>query len=208
MGNFFKRLFGKGKKDIQVSNDIPTKAERNEIETNRPRKDKSQLDADFHTALVLNDSGRSREAFELMKRTADAGHTRAQFNTGVFYAQGHGVEQDCGMAVIYYSMAAMLGDRDANYNLGLLFFLGQGVKQPDQEKAFSYFMTAAQLGDYLGMAAVSYCYNNGKGVEKDEDEATKWGQQALATPGANVFSILKVSSVLDNPDPSNITYSE
>lgn len=208
MANFFKRLFGKGKKDIQVSNDIPTKVERNEIENNRPRKDKAQLDADFHMALVLNDSGRSKEAFELMKRTADAGHTRAQFNTGVFYAQGHGVEQDYGMAVIYYSMAAMLGDRDANYNLGLLFFLGQGVKQPDQEKAFSYFMTAAQLGDYLGMAAVSYCYNTGKGVEKDEYEATKWGQQALATPGANVFSILKVSSVLDNPDPSNITYSE
>lgn len=143
-----------------------------------------------------------------MKRTADAGHKRAQFNTGVFYAQGHGVEQDFGMAVIYYSMAAMLGDRDANYNLGLLFFLGQGVKQPDLGKAFSYFMTAAQLGDYLGMAAVSYCYNNGKGVEKDEDEATKWGQQAMATPGANVFSILKVASVLDNPYPSNITYSE
>ena len=172
------------------------------------RKDKYQLNEDFQKALMLNDSGRSEEAFELMKKTADAGHTRAQFNTGVFYAQGHGVEQDYSNAVIYYSMAAMLGDRDACYNIGLLSWLGQGVKQPDYEMAFSYFMTAAQLGDYLGMAAVSYCYSKGKGTEKDEEKANEWRQQALNTPGANVFSIMQVSMVLDTPDPSNISYSE
>ena len=177
MAIFFQKTVRKGKKDIQVSIDIPTKVERNEIENNRPRKDKAQLDADFHMALVLNDSGRSKEAFELMKRTADAGHTRAQFNTGVFYAQGHGVEQDYGMAVIYYSMAAMLGDRDANYNLGLLFFLGQGIKQPDQEKAFSYFMTAAQLGDYLGMAAVLLQHR--EGCRKRRRRSNKVGTASL-----------------------------
>ena len=162
----------------------------------------------FQHALFLNDSGRSEEAFQLMKQTADAGHTRAQFNTGVFYAQGHGVKQDYGMAVIYYSMAAMLGDRDANYNLGLLFYLGKGVEQPDYNKAVSYYTTAALLGDYLAMAALSYCYRNGKGVEKDEEEAAKWTKEALNTPGSNMFSVMKVWEIMDSGNPSNISYSE
>ena len=172
------------------------------------KKDKSQLNFDFQHALFLNDSGRSEEAFQLMKQTADAGHTRAQFNTGVFYAQGHGVEQDFGMAVLYYSMAAMLGDRDACYNLGLLFYLGQGVEQPDYVKAVSYFTTAAQLEDYLAMAALSYCYKKGKGVEKDENKGEEWEKAALETPGSNIFSVKKVWEVLDLGDPSKISYSE
>jgi len=176
-------------------------------EHTQQKKDKSQLDFDFQHALFLNDSGRSEEAFELMKQTANAGHTRAQFNTGVFYAQGHGVEQDYGMAVIYYSMAAMLGDRDANYNLGLLFYLGQGVEQPDYNKAVSYYTTAALLGDYLAMAALSYCYRNGKGVEKDEEEAKKWTNKALNTPGSNMFSVMKVWEIMDFGNPDNISYS-
>ena len=175
--------------------------------TSTEKKTKARLNADFQTALFLNDSGKVKEAFELMKKTADAGHSRAQFNTGVFYAQGHGVQQDFSMAVLYYSMAAMLGDRDASYNLGLLFYLGQGVKEPDYEKAFSYFLTAAQLGDYLAMAALSYCYNNGKGVEKDEEKSVEWGKRALNTPGANPLSIIHVATILRNPDPSNISYS-
>ena len=175
--------------------------------TSNEKKTKAQLNADFQMALVLNDSGKVNEAFELMKKTADAGHTRAQFNTGVFYAQGHGVKQDYTMAVIYYSMAAMLGDRDANYNLGLLFYLGQGVKESDYEKAFSYFMTAAQLGDYLAMFALSCCYKNGKGVEKDEDKGNVWLERALNTPGANPFSFIQVSNILNNPNSSDITYS-
>lgn len=176
-------------------------------EPTQPKKDKSQLNFDFQHALFLNDSGRSEEAFQLMKQTADAGHTRAQFNTGVFYAQGHGVKQDYGMAVIYYSMAAMLGDRDANYNLGLLFYLGQGVEQPDYNKAVSYYTTAALLGDYLAMAALSYCYRNGKGVEKDEEEASKWTKEALNAPGSNMFSVIKVWEIMDSGNPSNISYS-
>ena len=179
-----------------------------EKETTQAKKDKSQLNFDFQHALFLNDSGRSEEAFQLMKQTADAGHTRAQFNTGVFYAQGHGVKQDYGMAVIYYSMAAMLGDRDANYNLGLLFYLGKGVEQPDYNKAVSYYTTAALLGDYLAMAALSYCYRNGKGVEKDEEEAAKWTKEALNTPGSNMFSVMKVWEIMDSGNPSNISYSE
>lgn len=209
MANFFKKLFGKATPEKKEQNENKQTSEnRNEPkEPTSQKKDKSQLNFDFQHALFLNDSGRSEEAFQLMKQTADAGHTRAQFNTGVFYAQGHGVEQDYGMAVIYYSMAAMLGDRDACYNLGLLFYLGQGVEHPDYNKAVSYFTTAAQLGDYLAMAALSYCYRNGKGVEKDEEEAAEWTKEALNAPGSNMFSVMSVWKVMDFGNPSNISYS-
>jgi uncharacterized protein len=70
----------------------------------------------------------------------------------------------------HFERAAELGYADANYFLGRMFLLGDGVSK-DEEKATAYFKdgeTSNKCGYALGLA-----YKDGRGVKKDEKQATK-----------------------------------
>lgn len=72
---------------------------------------------DYETAL--------REYLEL----AEAGNPKAQYNIGVLYDLGNGVEQDRAEAAIWYRKAADQGHEKAQFNLGFLYANGDGVTQ-------------------------------------------------------------------------------
>jgi TPR repeat protein len=48
------------------------------------------------------------------------------------YANGQGVAQDYKEAVNWYRKAAEQGDERAQYNLGVMYAIGQGVAPPCQ----------------------------------------------------------------------------
>ena len=52
------------------------------------------------------------------RKAAEQGDASAQYNLGVMYENGHGVEQDDEQAVFWYRKAAEQGYADAQYNLG------------------------------------------------------------------------------------------
>ncbi len=60
---------------------------------------------------------------------AKVGNPNAEYNIGVMYDLGTGVEQDRTEAVIWYRKAANQGHENAQFNLGFLYANGDGVSQ-------------------------------------------------------------------------------
>jgi uncharacterized protein len=79
------------------------------------------------------------------RKAADQGIANAQYNLGVFYANGHGVPQDYVEAVKWYRKAADQGFAMAETNLGVMYALGHGVPQ-DFVLAYMWFNLAAAQG--------------------------------------------------------------
>jgi len=66
----------------------------------------------------------------------------------VQYEHGRGVQQDYQKAFKMYCMAADLGDHEAYYDLGWMYFNSRGVEQ-NKAVAAGWFELAAQAGDPL-----------------------------------------------------------
>ena len=77
---------------------------------------------------------------------ADAGNAISQYNLGLCYAKGNGVEVDLAEAVRWFRKAAEQGMPQAQYNLGLCLFRGAGVEKNVVEGAM-WLNSAAQQGD-------------------------------------------------------------
>lgn len=89
---------------------------------------------------------------------------------GSLYYTGRIGEQNNEKAVYYYTMAAKLGNRQAQENLGYCYYYGRtGVV--DYEKAFHYFVKGALDNHLISLYKIGDMYKNGYYVEKDENEA-------------------------------------
>jgi len=77
---------------------------------------------------------------------AELGDAEAQFNLGVLYDEGAGVERNLATAADWYRKAAEQGFIDAQTNLGILYYHGLGVER-DHEAAAHWFRLAADQGD-------------------------------------------------------------
>ena len=97
--------------------------------------------------LPVMGADKDKERFEKVKvkALAEKGDAIAQFNLGVMYDEGQGVEQSFKDAVKWYRKAADQGDADAQSNLGLMYYKGQGVEQ-DFKEAFKWWKKAADQG--------------------------------------------------------------
>ena len=77
---------------------------------------------------------------------AELGDAEAQYNIGVMYDEGAGVDQDLVLAAGWYRRAGEQGFMDAQTNLGIMYYHGQGV-DCDQQQAAKWFRMAADQGD-------------------------------------------------------------
>ncbi|OGW23487.1 MAG: hypothetical protein A3K09_05680 [Nitrospinae bacterium RIFCSPLOWO2_12_FULL_47_7] len=75
---------------------------------------------------------------------AERGNAAAQFNLGVMYTNGQGVQQDHAEAVRWFLMAAMQGYVNAQRNLGAMYTMGRGVRQDYVQGYFWSELSAAQ----------------------------------------------------------------
>lgn len=91
-------------------------------------------------------NGDYKAAYEEWLPLAELGDTEAQYNLGVLYDEGSGVDQDLARAAHWYHKAADQGFVDAQTNLGIMYYQGQGVVR-DLEKADHWFQKAASQGD-------------------------------------------------------------
>lgn len=85
-------------------------------------------------------------AFEEWLPLAELGDVEAQYNLGVMYDEGAGVEQDPTTAASWYRKAAEQGFMDAQTNLGIMYYHGVGVER-DYNEALKWFRRAADQGD-------------------------------------------------------------
>lgn len=70
----------------------------------------------------------------------------AQFQTGVIYERGIGVEENQTMAAQWYEKAAKQGYIDAQYNIAIMYTTGRGVSE-DKGLAMMWLSLAAKQGD-------------------------------------------------------------
>ena len=69
--------------------------------------------------------------------------------------------------------AAAQGDAAAQFNLGVLYYNGQGVRQ-DYQKAREWWETAAAQGEATAQVNLGVLYEAGHGVRQDLATAKEW----------------------------------
>ncbi len=100
----------------------------------------------FDDAVAAYDTYEYERAAELFESLAQQGHVKSQYNIGLMYENGNGVERRPDLAFFWYQMAALNGNNDAKYNLGGLYFRGEGVERSIEE-AVRWWTEAANAGD-------------------------------------------------------------
>ena len=111
------------------------------------------------TILTLFLSSSLSADIKTLRKQAEAGDAKAQFNIGSMYENGSGVKQDYAEAAKWYRRAAERGDARAQYNLGIFHQNGWGVPKDDAEAA-KWYRKAAMQG------AASAQYNQRQGIQK------------------------------------------
>ena len=76
-----------------------------------------------------------------------------------------------------YKKAAEKDDAEAQFNLGLCYFKGEGTTQ-DYSEAVKWYRKAAEQDYAEAQFNLGFCYYNGFGVTKDYSEAFKWTKKA------------------------------
>jgi TPR repeat protein len=75
-------------------------------------------------------------------------------------------------------LKAQLGGNDSQILLANAYASGTGGVEPDAEKAFGWYLRAAENGDPRAQQEVARRYDEGEGVGPDVAEATRWYQAA------------------------------
>ena len=109
-------------------------------------------------AAIAAEYKRSREA-------AAQGESIAQYNLGVIYCKGQGVQQNLTEACRYFKLAAEQGHVDAQIELGGLYEHGHGVSKDLAESVRLYSLAVAQ-GSVVAHCRLGYMLESGLGSSK------------------------------------------
>lgn len=143
--------------------------------------------------------------YKLNSSSAEKGDATAQFNLGLNYYKGQGVEQNYTEAAKYFRKAAEQGNADAQCYLGVMYAKAQGV-DPDYAEAVKWSRKAANQGDSQAQFNLGVMYAKGQGVAKDESEAFKWYRKAAEQGNADAQNNLGV--MYDNGQGVEQDYAE
>ena len=133
--------------------------------TNTPDQ---QLDQGFEAVK----KGDYQTALKLWKPLADQGDARAQYNLGLMYRNGNGIQDDVEAAK-WFRKAAENGDVKAQHNLGMMYAKGEGVEQ-DYVEAVKWYRKAADKGYTMAQFNLGLMYRDGEGVKQNRTVAKEW----------------------------------
>jgi len=132
-----------------------------------------------------------------LQSAAEQGNNQAQFNLGVAYYNGQGVEKDYTAAVKWWQKAAEQGNDQAQFNLGVAYLKGIGVEK-DYTAAVKWYQKAADQGNAKAQYLLGNAYHEGWGIEKDDNQAVVWWHKAADQGNA------MAKTALTEADESNI----
>ena len=112
-------------------------------------------------------------AHRIWKPLAERGDALAQYNLGLMYHHGLGVEGGLSQAAKWYGRAAENGDADAQNAIGDLYVAGLWGKK-DYAKAVTWYELAAEQGHVEAQRKLGNLLAEGKGVERNTDMAMAW----------------------------------
>src|SRR6266478_4577730 len=127
----------------------------------------------FEDAVDEHARGDYAKALRLIRPLANDGDAAAQFNLGLMYFTGHGVQQDDAAAALWFRKAAEQGYVFAQSNLGVLYRDGRGVPR-DYAEAAIWIRKAADQGHAVAKLYLGVMYAEGRGVPQDYVRAYMW----------------------------------
>lgn len=98
---------------------------------------------------------------------------RAQYQQGIMYQRGEGVDADNTEAARWYGLAADQGYAPSKINLARLYYTGDGVAH-DHEAAARLAEQAAKSGNTDAQFFLGALYHNGHGVPNDLMKSHMW----------------------------------
>jgi TPR repeat protein len=125
----------------------------------------------------------------LLSRKANAGDPLAQYELGVRYMIGKGIEADSGKAAYWFSKAAAQNMLSARFNLGILSFNGWGVSWNPFE-AFKAFRISAEGDLPEAEYIVGLFYAENMVVPLDYGKSLSWVRKAAAGGDKNAKDAL------------------
>lgn len=155
-------------------------------------------------SALAQDAPSDAEAKQIRERTeplAEQGNASAQYNMGVIYDEGYGVERDYGKALDWYRKAAEQGFAKAEHNLGILYQEGHGT-EADPAEAARWFQRAAEDGEPAAQNNLAVMYVRGQGVPQDLGKAAQWA--ARAAKAGNKSAISNLPHIAGNLPQSRI----
>ena len=107
------------------------------------------------------------ELLTALKNQAKSGNADAQFDLGMSYSLGTGVNRNFEEALGWFQKSADQGNAKAQYYLGVMYSHGHGTTI-DVDQAFSWYHKSADQGDLHALCDLGVMYLNGQGVGKNE----------------------------------------
>lgn len=156
-----------------------------------PKADMAGIVSDYEAAMNAI-KARDPKGIEMLKVVAERGYAPAQYELGHIYGESkyHLVKADKAEARLWYQKAAEAGESKAMYNLGLLYYVGEGVAA-DRSTAAMWFRKAAERGVGDAQFNLGAMYQSGDGVAMNFGESYKWFTLAAK---ANVPEAAQIAS--------------
>ena len=166
--NFLSKTFSKtddGRKTLMVTTSNRAKSQRTKMSVlSVVKEDKGP----YNMFLTMD-----KATLKLYLLATDQNLVSAQYELGLCYEKGKGVNKDPTIAVNWYRKAAEQGHAPSQNALGSCYKKGFGVTQ-DKQEALKWFQKAAEHDLADAKKNLGLCYLNGSGVTKNEKEALKW----------------------------------
>lgn len=147
--------------------------------------------ADYLLGLDAYEKGNFNLALVEFSELAEAGFHEAQYNLGVMYDNGHGVNEDDETAFKWFLAAAEGGISQAQFNLGEMYRSGEGTEQ-NLSQALKWLMRSADSGDVDSYFSLGLTFEAGAS-ESDYANALRWyvkGAEAGHAPSQSSLAAL------------------
>ncbi len=111
------------------------------------------------------------------RASAEQGKAEAQYQLGLMYDGGVGVEENDAEALKWYRLAAEQGYAKAQYNLGMMYYFGKGAPQ-DRVTGYQWVILAADRGEKAAKDAMVELAKkiSGDQISKAKAAAQAWSQ--------------------------------
>ncbi len=123
------------------------------------------------------------ESVRLFALAAESGYAPAKRNLAQAYWDGFGIKADTAKAKQLAAEAADAGDRAAYYLLGMM-----AITEKQPEKAFPFYLKAAELGYSPACLQTALMYRQGIGVKADGKRADYWLERREKTESPEEIS--------------------
>ncbi|HCF3690284.1 TPA: sel1 repeat family protein [Pseudomonas aeruginosa] len=111
-------------------------------------------------------------AWHWFRKSADQGYPAAEFYVGFFLDQGLHVQANAASAMRFYRRSAIQGVKEAQYNLGNLYF------NSEVQLAIVWWLQAANQGLLQAEYMLGVSFLRGYGVTRNEGLAAGWFKKA------------------------------